>query len=91
MTLMSAITLEYPESWLAVLSTDAARFAEEAKMAAAMKLYERGRFTSGQAAQFAGVPRVAFLHQCPQWGVDSVQWDEAELASEFATPMPERE
>jgi len=26
-----------------------------------------GRLTSGQAAQLAGVSRIAFLFCCPQW------------------------
>ena len=87
---MNAVTLEYPEAWLAPLGTDAEQFAKEAKLAAAMKLFETGRFTSGQAARLAGMERVDFLLSCRQWGVDSVKWDEAELEAEFATPMPRR-
>lgn len=87
---VNAVTLEYPDTWLAALGTDAQHFAQDAKMAAAMKLFELGRFTSGQAAQFAGVGRKEFLLSCRQWGVDSVKWDEAELDAEFATPLPPR-
>lgn len=87
---MNAVTLEYPESWLAALGTDAQHFARDAKMAAAMKLFEMGRFTSGQAAQFAGVERREFLLSCQQWGVDSVKWDKDELEAEFAAPLPPR-
>lgn len=64
---MNSITLEYPDAWLAPLGTDAVRFAREAKLAAAMKLFETGRFTSGQAARFAGMERIAFLLSCRQW------------------------
>ena len=88
---MSAITLEYPAGWLAGLGTDAEHFAQEARLAAAMKLFERGRFSSGQAAQFAGINRVDFLLQCRQWGVDSVAWDETELRSEFAGELSREE
>lgn len=88
---MNAVTLEYPDAWLAAMGTDAEHFAEDAKMAAAMKLFEIGRFTSGQAAQFAGVSRKSFLLRCHEWGVDSVKWDHAELEAEFSTPMPPRE
>jgi len=87
---MNAVTLEYPDAWLATMGTDAEHFAKEAKLAAAMKLFEKGRFTSGQAAQFAGVGRSDFLLSCREWGVDSVKWDEAELEKEFSTPMPGR-
>lgn len=85
---MKTVVLEYPESWLPALSTNAGSFAQEAKMAAAMKLFEVGRFSSGQAAQFAGVGRQEFLLSCRQWGVDTVNWDEEELAREFETPLP---
>lgn len=85
---MKSVVLEYPESLLAALSTDSVHFAQEAKMAAAMKLFERGRFSSGQAAQFAGVGRQEFLLSCRQWGVDTVNWDEEEIAREFETPLP---
>jgi predicted nucleotidyltransferase len=84
---MNAVTLEYPEAWLAPMGTDAERFAEETKMAAAMKLFELGKLTSGQAAQFAGIGRKEFLLSCGQWGVDTVKWDSTELAAEFTTPL----
>ena len=87
---MNEITLEYPDEWLAALGVDAPRFARYTKMAAATKLFEMGRFTSGQAAQFAGMERAEFLLRCREWGVDSVKWDAAELEAEFATPLPPR-
>ena len=52
-----------------------------------MKLFEMGRLTSGQAAQLAGVSRVAFLLSCPQWNVPSAAWDAAEISAEFK-PLP---
>lgn len=87
---MNAVTLEYPDAWLAAMGTDAQHFAEDAKMAAAVKLFEVGRFTSGQAAQLAGVTRIDFLLGCRAWGVDTVKWDAAELEAEFSTPVPPR-
>ena len=84
---MSTITLEYQPAWLAAMGLDAARFASEARTASAMKLFEIGRLSSGQAAQMAGVSRVEFLLSCKQWGVASVELDESELAAEFTTPL----
>ncbi len=48
-------------------------------------LPQRGppRRTSGQAAQLAGVSRVVFLFNRPQWNVPAVNWDADELAAEF--------
>jgi predicted HTH domain antitoxin len=84
---MKALQIEYPESWPAAVGSSAERFEGEARMALAMKLFEMGRLTSGQAAQLAGVSRVAFLLSCPQWNVPTVAWDAAEIGAEF-NPLP---
>jgi hypothetical protein len=52
-------------------------------MALAIKLFEMGRITSGQAADLAGISRVWFLLSCAQYGSSSVQWDQAEIDAEF--------
>jgi predicted HTH domain antitoxin len=52
-------------------------------MALAVKLFELGPLTSGQAAQLAGMPRLRFLPECPRYTAPSVKWDEHELAEEF--------
>ncbi|HUZ06670.1 MAG TPA: UPF0175 family protein [Candidatus Paceibacterota bacterium] len=83
LTGMKALQIEYPESWSAAAGSSAECFEGEARMALAMKLFEMGRLTSGQAAQLAGVSRAAFLLNCPQWNVPTVAWDSAELAAEF--------
>jgi len=80
---MNAMQIEYPEAWTAAAGSTAERFETEARMALAMKLFEMGRLTSGQAAQLAGVSRIAFLLNCPQWNVSAVNWDAAEIAAEF--------
>jgi len=85
---MSKITLEYPPSWLAAMGVDAPQFAADTKIAAAMKLFERHRLSSGQAAQLAGMARVEFLLTCRQWGVSSVDWDDEDLAAEFSGTRP---
>lgn len=50
----------------------------------AVKLYEMGRLTSGQAARLAGVSRVTFLLDCRRYGAASVEWDRPEIDAEFA-------
>ena len=75
--------IENPESWPVSAGSSTERFENEARMALAMKLFEMGRLTSGQAAQLAGVSRIAFLFSCPQWNVPAVNWDTDELTAEF--------
>ena len=50
---MNALQIEYPEAWPAAAGSSVERFEGEARMALAMKLFEMGRLTSGQAAQLA--------------------------------------
>ena len=57
---MKRLSVEYPESIPAVINLSPEAFEEEAKMAMAVKLYELGRLTSGQAADLAGIARVGF-------------------------------
>lgn len=81
---MRELSIEYPESILAVLNLSTESFEQEAKMALAVKLYEMGRLSSGQAASLAGITRVAFLLLCKRYGAASVMWDHEELEAEFA-------
>lgn len=55
------IVLNIPEAMLLTEKTDAETFARELRTLAAVKLYEKGRLSSGRAAELAGLPRVEFL------------------------------
>jgi predicted HTH domain antitoxin len=81
---MGRIEIEYPEALPAALNLSPEKFEQEARFALAVKLYELGRLTSGQAARLAGVSRVAFLLDCRRYGAVSVEWDQAEIDAEFA-------
>lgn len=80
---MRTIRIEYPESIPATLNLSPESFEEEARLALAIKLYEIGRLTSGQAASLAGISRVAFLLSCQRYGSFTVQWDNEEIEAEF--------
>jgi len=80
---MNILSIDYPESLPAVLNLSRQEFECEARMALAVKLFESGRLTSGQAAALAKIPRATFLLECSRWGVASVQWDETEIEAEF--------
>jgi predicted HTH domain antitoxin len=79
---MKTATFMYPESLLALLNQSAESFEGEARTAMAMKLFELGRLTSGQAATIAGMGRVDFLLRCQTYGVASVEWDEDDIQRE---------
>lgn len=85
----STMIVEYSDAIPAVLNQSREAFEQEARLAMAVKLYELGRLSSGQAAKLAGVTRVGFLLGCGKLGVPAVQWDESELTAEFQAPeMP---
>lgn len=76
--------MDIPDATLVALKLDPASAAVQLRMAAAMKLFELGRLSSGAAAELAGVSRIAFLARLNEFGVASFRQDEADLASEFA-------
>ena len=56
--------------------------ASELRMAAAVKLFELGRMSSGAAAKLAGMPRTVFLSKLADYGVDTFRLTEDDLEAE---------
>ena len=63
------ISIDIPESVLLAEKTDEQAFAREISMLVAVKLYELGRLSSGQAAELAGMSRVEFLLELGRYKV----------------------
>ena len=63
------ITIDIPESALTAAKTDERAFARELLVLAAIKLYELGRLSSGQAAELAGMVRAEFLFTLDRYKV----------------------
>jgi predicted HTH domain antitoxin len=76
---MSQIVLEISERSLQALSDSPETAGRELRLAAAMKLYEIGRLTSGGAAELAGVARVDFLARLRDYGIPNFRLTDEEL------------
>jgi predicted HTH domain antitoxin len=77
--MMPQITLDVPEDILMALKSSPETIGQDLCMAAAVKLFELGRLSSGLAARLANVPRVVFLPRLADYGVDTFQLTQEEL------------
>lgn len=79
---MSEITLSIPDEALMALKVNPEQMGAELRLAAAIKLHELGRLSSGAAAKLAGVPRVVFLTKLADYGVATFRLTEEQLERE---------
>ena len=81
--MQAQILIDYPASLPDALQTSPAEFANEAKMAMAVKLFEMKRISSGMAAQLAGIDRATFLLNLHRYNVAMIDIEEDELTSDL--------
>lgn len=82
---MSEITLSIADQSLIALKLSPQQAGEELQLAAAVKLYELGRLSSGAAAQLAGIPKPVFLMKLAEYGVETFRLSKEEIKHE--TPL----
>jgi predicted HTH domain antitoxin len=81
---MSNITLSIPEETALALQLGPDALAAELQLAAAIKLHEMGRLSSGAAAALAGIPRTVFLSKLAEYGVATFRMNLEELQEDLA-------
>ena len=79
----NTLTIEYTDDLLFRLGVSREKFSDEARLLLAAKLYELGRLSSGEAAQFAGKSRVEFLFTLSKMGLPMSNLREEDLTEEL--------
>lgn len=81
------LTVDVSEASLKALGATPDVAAAELRLAAAMKLHEIGRLSSGAAAELAGISRVEFLSKLGQYGVSAFQLAPEEVEKDVANAL----
>jgi len=82
MVSMSTVVFDIPKETLLALKVSETEAGETLRLAAAVKLFELGRLSSGAVARLAGIPRVVFLARLADYGVDTFNLTEEQLQQE---------
>ena len=80
---MKVLHIPYADNLPDFARMSVSEFERELKMALAVKLFELGRLSSGQAAELAGMGRVDFLKSLARYNVKMLDWDQEEFAQEI--------
>ncbi|MCA9432506.1 MAG: UPF0175 family protein [Candidatus Omnitrophica bacterium] len=76
------VSVDLPEETFSALWDSPERFADELRLAAAVKWYELGKISQEKASEIAGLNRVEFLEACSRMKVSPFQTTLEELERE---------
>jgi predicted HTH domain antitoxin len=79
----TTVEIPVPDALL-LHSKDLASLEQRSRMLLALKFFELGELSSGQAAEMGGMSRVGFLLEASRNGIPVAELAEDELAEEFA-------
>jgi predicted HTH domain antitoxin len=80
---VTEVMMKLPESISLALKVPTEALGQELLLAAAVKLYELGRLSSGAAAELAGIPKPLFLSKLVDYGVCTFDLKKEELQREL--------
>jgi predicted HTH domain antitoxin len=80
---MTTISLEIPETIFSALRKDPQEFTQELRLVAAIKWYELGQITQGQAAEIAGLNRAEFINILSRYQVSTFQYTPEEIEADL--------
>jgi predicted HTH domain antitoxin len=80
---MQQVTFSVSDEVLHALSETPELFASEVRIAAAAKLYEIRKLSSGAAAELAEVPKPYFLAHLADYGVNTFDLSEEDLTRDL--------
>ncbi|MDV3353039.1 UPF0175 family protein [Leptolyngbyaceae cyanobacterium CCMR0082] len=81
---MTSITLNLPDTAFSALRKTPDEFAQEMRIAAAVKWYELEQVSQGKAAEIAGLTRADFIQALSRYQVSPFQYTEADLSQELS-------
>jgi len=82
---MDTLTIQIPDALLIQSGASREALERESRFSLALKFFERGQLTSGQAAAMCGMNRVDFLFDAGRQGVSVADLDGDELDRELGT------
>ena len=78
------VTIHFPSEIRQMLNRTPEELARDLRLYSALMLFQLGKLSSGAAAEMVGLPRVAFLDLCAEYGIPVSQISGDDLRREMA-------